>query len=220
MRYRTLLGRDLALAAALGAVPSDFGAEFGGHHGSFGTDVSPYGDDYGDDYGTDDMAGDFGAPAQSAAIAQYNARRSVSQHRNRVLNPNAGSHIDVERYTLQLSETIVLGTATAAFTQLTNRPTTRFRPQVMTANAPAPGIAYFTGIQVSNVNTLVGTGGVDAFTFSALAWGRATDLPTLSPAIPVIVSGFTTTFIPPGYAAGNYLFSVSFIGPSALVAGG
>jgi hypothetical protein len=220
MRFPTLLRRDPALAAAVGAVPSDFGTEGGFGGGRFGTDVGPYGeDDYGDDY---DMAGDFGAaaPAQRAAIQQYHAKQAVSHRRHAVLNPNAGSMIDVERYCLNLSETVVLGTATAAFTQLVNRPTTKFRPQLMTTNAPAPGFAYITQIQLANVNALVGTGGVDAFTFSAMAWGRNMDLPTLTPAIPVVVGGFTTTFVPPGYAAGNYLFSVSFIGPSALVAGG
>ncbi len=223
MRFPTLLKRDAALAAFVGAVPSDFGTESGfgsshHYHGDFGTDPGPYGDDYGDD----DYGGDFGAaaPAQRAAIQQYHSRQAVSHQRNRVLNPNQGSMVDVERYCLNLSETIVLGTATAAFTQLTNRPTTKFRPQMMTANAPAPGLAYFTQVQLANVNALVGTGGVDAFTFSAGAWGRNMDLPTLTPAIPVIVGGFSTAFIPPGYAAGNYLFSVSFIGPSALVAGG
>lgn len=243
MRAQQLMGRDVALACLVGAYGdgasdfgvggvSDFGDEFGDD--DFGDDDfgdDDFGDDdFGDDDFAGDFAGDFGAarkrrrrrrPAGGAkALSAWNRMKQRTASRAAILNPNKGSHIDVERYSFTVSEAITLGTA-LTFTSLTNTPDTRFRPQRMTCNAPTPMFAYLSNIKVSNVNATVGTGQEDAYNYNPNAVGQMLDLPTLEPSNRVTVLGNYTGFTPPGFVNGSaQFFSINFKGPSTIVGGG
>jgi hypothetical protein len=222
--------RDPALAALLGALPgsnfgteSDFGAEFGD---DVGDDM---GDDMGDDYGAefgDDYGAEFGAaaltkPSPQAALAAWRAlraKRGMTQHRGRLLEPNKGSAVKVERYAFTISQAITLGVATA-FTTLTGQPDTTIRPQRVTMNAPTPMFAFIQEIKVANVSVTVGSGLEDAFNYNANGVGASLDMPTLSPANRATVLGAYTGFVPPGFVGGTPVnFSVSFRGPASIVA--
>lgn len=226
MNGRTLVNRDPALAALMGAnANADFGIE-----GEFS-----FGDDYGDDVGFGDEMG-FGAaahahavhhavpkPTASQAIAAYHAHHAQKAHgkaRQRLLDPNGGSDVKIERYSFSLSDTAILGTASAMSSALSGAPDTDFRPQIVTMNAPFPGFAFIQNIKVANVSVTVGPGLEDAYNYSAASWGRSLDMPTLTPANRATVSGSYTAFVPPGYVQGSsYTFGVNFKGP-ALLAGG
>lgn len=225
MFQKQLVRRDPALAALMGAIAGgDFGGEFG-----FG-DESDYGsDDFGDDFGDDDGFG-FGAapavrkPTPQQALAAWRAtmaRRSNNNRRVAKLDPNMHATTKVERYSFTLAQDVVLGTATA-FTgaAMSGAPDTTFRPQVITANVPMPGFAYTSGIRMANVNVTVGSGSEDLFNYSAYAWGRSLDMPTLTPANRATVTGTTTTVTPPGFlVAATFTLSVNFKGPSLLAGG-
>jgi hypothetical protein len=241
MRAKQLVGRDMALACLVGALgtgssdfgasgSSDFGDEFGDDFGDddFGDD--DFGDDdFGDDF-AGDFAGDFGAAKQkkrraaagaggARALQAWNQMKRKTQQRGSILNPNKGSHIDVERYSFTVSEAIVLGTA-LTFTALSGTPDTRFRPQRVTCNAPTPMFAYLSSIKASNVNATVGTGQEDAYNYNPNAVGSTLDLPTLEPSNRVTVLGNYTGFTPPGFVNGSdQFFSVNFKGPSTIVGG-
>lgn len=241
MNDRQLAMRDPAMAALLGVVAlggSDFGSEM-----AFDPNCFAPGDesdsDYGSDFGSSGFAfeGDFGhfgddfgaakakiavpKPTAQQALAlwqkQY-AKMAKTASRKAVLNPNAGSDVDIERYSMQTSETFVFGTA-KTFTDLTTRPTVDFRPQVVTANAPSPMFAFMSAILVANVNVFVGQGEEDAFNYNANGWGKQLDMPTLTPAIPFTVNARYTGFTPPGFVGGTTnTFGVSVKGPASIVA--
>ena len=219
--------RDPALAALLGVVAvkdnSDFGGDFGADFGDDDMGDDDMGDD---DYGSDDDLGaDFGAavvrrPSQAALVKlarQRKAALSKGAARNRLLNPNAGSALKVEKYAFTISQAITLGTA-AAFTTLTGQPDTTIRPQRVSMNAPTPMYAFVQEIKVANVSVTIGTGLEDAFNYNANGVGQQLDMPTLSPANKATVLGSYTGYIPPGFvgATATY-FSVSFRGPSTIV---
>jgi hypothetical protein len=137
-----------------------------------------------------------------------------------ILQPNEGSEIDVERYTFQISQAIVIGTALAAFTTMTDRPATRFRPQRVTSNAPTPFFVFLTEIAVANVRVTVGSGVLDAYNLNPNAVGQALDLPTLSPANPLSVQGNYTGFVPPGVSEDlATFFTITATGPSTMAGG-
>jgi hypothetical protein len=237
---RQLAMRDPALAAMVGAFSgSTFGAEFADEFGDedddygaefaaeFAEDDDDFGDD--DDYGYDD---DFGAPpklgrgrgrgpsraAMMRAWKRKMSSRRRSQRRNRILEPNKGSSIKVEKYTFTISEAIELGTA-STFTNLTGQPDTTIRPQRVTMNAPSPLYVFIQEIKVANVSVSVGSGVEDAFNYSAQGVGQSLDMPTLSPANRATVFGQYTGFVPPGFVGGtDSFFTVSFKGPSSIVA--
>jgi len=230
MKQRQLVVRDTALAALMGGLA---GGDFGGEFGGFGADDDDMGDDYGDDYGEDDdVGGDFGAAArrrvvrrptaQAAAAAHKKLSLQRARHNNRVakLDPNMGSPTKIERYSFSLSQDMVLGTATAFNTNMSGTPDTKFRPQVITINAPAPGFALISNIKMANVNVTVGPGSEDAFNYASQGWGRSLDMPTLTPSNRATVSGSYTGYVPPGYvAAATFTLSVNFKGPSLLAGG-
>lgn len=216
--------RDPALAALLGVVAlagshgSDFGADFGSDFG----DDDDMGDD--DDYGDedDDYGADFGAAprvSQSALVKlarQRQASLARANKRKRLINPNAGSALKIEKYAFTISQAITLGTA-AAFTTLTGQPDTTIRPQRVSMNAPTPMYAFVQEIKVANVSVTIGTGLEDAYNYNANGVGQQLDMPTLSPANKATVLGSYTGYIPPGFvgATATY-FSVSFRGPSTI----
>jgi hypothetical protein len=213
----------MALAAFMGVVggQSDFGGDFGGDFGDdfdgdFGADFGDFGT-FGDDYG-------FGADAPAAAPIQvakavsfYKKAAAAHAHgmtRKRLLNPNEGSSVKIERYAFNLSTTLTLG---VVFTlNITGQPDYEIRPQRVIMNAPAPGFVVINEIKMANVSVTSG-GSEDAFGYSAQAQGSELDMPTLTPANRATVLGGYTGFVPPGYVGGNaFLFSASFRGPANL----
>jgi hypothetical protein len=229
---KQLAMRDPALAAFTGAISgSDFGSNAG-----FGDEYG-YGEDGDDELGFGDDAGyGFGAaaahpvvaramtrrPTQQQAAAAWqklNVKHAIGKSRAMKLDPNADSSIKVERYSFSLADALVIGTASTLTSNMSQSPSTAFRPQVMTANVPAPGFVLATGIAVANVLVAVG-GTTDLWNYSAGAWGRDLDLPTLDPSQKLSITGSYTGFIPPGYlAAAAFTLSVSFNGPAVLAGG-
>lgn len=229
MKQRQLVMRDPALAALMGGiVGGDFGGEFGFGFGDDDMGDDDMGDDdYGDD---DDVGDDFGGravrrrrPTPAAALAAHKKLQlRKMQHMRRVvkLDPNMGSPTKIERYSFSLSQAFTLGTAAAFDTNMSGTPDTKFRPQVITINAPAPGFALISNIKMANVNVTVGPGSEDAFNYAGPSWGRSLDMPTLTPSNRATVSGSYTGYVPPGYvAAASFTLSVNFKGPSLLAGG-
>jgi hypothetical protein len=205
--------RDPAMASILGVVGQD---DFGGEYGDF------------DDFGLDDEAFgfEFGADApaggaMSAAQVQSLVRKAVqgeqiTASRTRLISPNKGSNIKIQRYSFNLNAALVLGTA-GAFSG-TSAPDTELRPQRITMNAPSYGFATIENLKVANVSVIVG-GVADAFQYNPNAVGQSLDLPTLSPANRATVSGTYSGYVPPGFvAAAPYTFCVSLTGPATIVA--
>lgn len=226
---RHLAMRDPALAAAVGAISgADFGSEGFGDEENFGVDCSPFG--FGDD-GIYPFAGDFGAnamvpakPTASQAMAAWQKQKVRAQRglsRVSKLDPNMMSDVDVERYSFTLSDDFTLGTAATLGAAFLSAPDTDFRPQVITANAPAPGFAYMSSLKMANVDVTVGPGEEDLFGLSGPSWGRTMDMPTLTPSNRARVQGRVTTFVPPGYTpTATYTLSINFKGPAKLAGGG
>lgn len=226
---RQLAMRDPAMLAQMGVI-GGVGMNFG--HESRRSRQATFGQDYGfgSDYafGADDQmmavmtapsAAAVPAPTKQQALGAWAAMHQQAQHtstRERLIEPNKGSLAKIQKYWMGMTQSVVLGTATAL--SLSQNPTTNFRPSRFTCNAPAPGFASLTALQISNVNSAIG-GGIDAFDFNANAVDQELDLPTISPAIRVSVTGTTTTFVPPGYVNGaSYLFSASLKGYATMVA--
>lgn len=195
--YRDLAMRDAASAVAFGiAEPSDFGAEFGTEFGvQFGADGP--------------------TPAQ---LQQLWAQQSRTSQRELVLEPNKDSSAKIQRYTFGVSQTLTLETA-SAFSNVGIQPETYIRPQRVTTNAPCPAFVTLGSIKVANVGVIVG-GEIDAFDLAAQAQDAHLDVPTLSPANRVNVSGAYSGLLPSGgyKSATSYKFTVSFKGPASMVA--
>jgi hypothetical protein len=237
LNSRALAGRDPALAALMGVIAGgDFGVEQQRSNASpFAAEFS-FGDDYGTDFapGFGDEMG-FGASTHPAvhhsapkptahqalaAHAHLHMKKSIGKKRAMLLDPNADSDTKIERYSFSLSQDFTLGTTALFNTNMTGTPDTKFRPQIITINAPCPGFAYITNIKMANVNVTVGPGVEDAYNFNANGWGRSMDMPTLTPSNRATVGGTYTGFIPPGYVQGNtYTVSANFKGPSLLAGG-
>lgn len=205
---RTLAMRDPARAAALGAIDGDdFGVEFG--------DDIEFG--YADAWGAE--AAMVPAPTKDqalAAFAQQHQMRARTAKRASLLEPNAGSAKKIERYAMSLSQALTLGTAVAI--SMSQNPDTNIRPSRAVSNAPQPGFVTLDNIKAANVSALIG-GTADAFTFSALAVGTTLDLPTLSPANRLSVTGNYTGFVPPGYVSGvAFTFCMTFTGYASVIA--
>ena len=216
---KALALRDPALAVLMGAIDgSDFGIESGS---DFGTEDDEYfGYEFGTDYGADAPgAAMVAAPPPHVAAALWHKhvqKTSNTDRRRRMLEPNSGSDIKVERYGFSINQTLVLGVAAAIVAS--GQPDTNIRPQRVSMNAPSPGFATISEIKVANVSVTVG-GIADAFEYNANGVGQSLDLPTLSPANRATVLGNYTGFVPPGFVGGaSYLFAISFKGPASIVA--
>ncbi|MGH9966568.1 MAG: hypothetical protein ACREBG_01875 [Pyrinomonadaceae bacterium] len=225
MNAYQLAMRDPAAAAIFGLMPNggaDFGSEYSGAESTFGDD---FGDDMGDDYGAefgDDYGAEFGAAPKPTPQAlahvwrKHNMQKAHTNRRERLLEPNKGSEVKIERYSFSTSQALVLGVASALV--MTNQPDTSIRPQRVTMNAPSPGFVTITEIKVANVSVTVG-GVEDAFGYAAVAVGVGLDMPTLSPANRATVLGNYTGFVPPGFVGGAaFLFVANFKGPASIVA--
>lgn len=206
-KARDLAMRDPALAALMGAVSagSDFGVEFGDD------------DDYGFDFGADAVP--MAAPSPQKlmeAWQKHSLDQVTTRQRVRLLEPNKGSRVKVERYAFYINAALVLGTPSAI--DASGNPDCDIRPQRVTCNAPSYGFVTLSNIKVANVSVLIG-GTADAFDFNANGVGQSLDLPTLSPANRASAQGNYTGFTPPGFAAGSaYSFCVGFKGPASMVA--
>jgi len=193
---------------------SDYGADFG-------SSFSPMGADFD---GEDDIGADFGAAAHPSAaqlVALHKKQVSMArktQKRRSLLEPNAGSHIKVERYSFGLSQQITLGTP--ANISMNSAPSVDLRPQRVTTNVPGPNFVYLSLIQVANVVITVGQGNFeDASDYANVAVGTMLDLPTLSPQNRATIAGNYFGFLPPAYINGaTSFFCLSFKGWAEIVA--
>ncbi len=228
---RQLAMRDPALAALMGAVgnnSSDFGTE---DSNEFDAD---FGVEFGDDYGVEfagypNFAADpvgaatdhpFAPQNQAQTLAMWNQARqeaAMTASRARILEPNKGSKVKIERYAFSVNANLVLGTASPGFTA-SGQPDTNIRPQRVTMNAPGYGFVQVTEIKVANVSVTVG-GIDDAYNYNANGVGQSLDMPTLSPSNRATVAGNYTGYVPPGFVGGTaYLFVASFKGPASVIA--
>jgi hypothetical protein len=194
---RMLAARDAALAAVMGALPSDFGN---------------------DSWGQDDWGAD--PPTAENQMKAWQEKQATKARENK-LYPNRGSETKVERYCFAINQDIVLGVAQAlgGGTNLTGKPETEFRPQRVTLNAPEVGFITLDNLKVANVGVIVG-GTIDGFDFSAGGQDQALDLPTLRTSNEVKADGAYTGTVPgtlvPGAA---FKISLSFKGPSTMAGG-
>lgn len=198
--------RDPALAAILGvdANRADFGVQFGDESfgAEFGEDPQP-------------TQAEMAKAWQGHIKASRDAARS--EQRGRLLEPNRGSSVKIEKYAFAMSDSCVLGTAKAVLA-LSGNPATDFRPQRLIVNAPAPGFALISAISVANVKVSVG-GTEDAWGYNANAVDSDLDMPTLSPANRAVIDASYTGYTPAGYvAAAAFLITASFRGPASIVA--
>jgi len=225
--------RDPSEAALIGALAGegDFGSEFGDDFGAddFG------GDDFGaDDFGMDDFGAEVPKNAAEARQLAAKAQSAISQARSvaskakaavakagrraDLLNPNQGSSVKVERYYMSLTAASVPVFGAASVVLFSDTPKVRIRPQRIVCNAPAAGVATISDIQVANVSVAIGNGPTDAFVFSPLAVGTATDLPNIDPSQRITVSTNWTTYTPPGYSPGaSFPLTLTLIGPALMV---
>jgi len=211
--------RDPARAALMGvggALGADFGEDWDDDMGA------DFGDDEDDDYGAD-----FGAAAAAARppssqqlqrmwhAAQI--KRMRASKRVRLLDPNRGSGLKVERYILSLSQALVVGVA--ALVNMQSTPDCSFRPQRFSVIVPTPQFVLLNQVKMANVEIIIGSGLVDAFQFNANGVGQAMDMPTLTPANRATVAGNYTGFTGGFPAQFAYQLTASFIGPSSLAGG-
>jgi hypothetical protein len=222
--------RDPALAALLGALPSDFG------HDSVGAaDGANFGGGFGGGFGYDEMGADpdptvappppmpqgmtVPRPTASAMMnlwQSHHATQAYTQQRAQLLDPNANSTINVERYSFVLNQIVVLGTPVVL--NMSGAPDFKLRPQRVTMNAPTPGFCTIAEIKVANVSVTSGASD-DAVNYSAIGVGQHMDMPTLSPQNKATVLGNYTGFAPAPFAGGaSFTFVVAFKGPSRMVA--
>lgn len=214
MRGSSLVKRDPALAILMGAIggsyegDADFGVDFGD---DMGVD---FGDDVAGDFG-DDMGADFGA---HRSIQKFHRHAAAAHHTKRVLalDPNRGSSRKIEGYLFTMSQVLTFGTAAAI--SMTNQPDVTIRPQRALFNVGAYGLAYISEIKVANVSAIVGgSSSTDAAFLSGTGVGVKLDLPTLTPANRLSITGNWTTYVPPGYvAAASYTLVFSAIGPAEM----
>lgn len=217
--------RDPALAATMGAFR---GAGFGterraprtlAHRPQFGVEFGDEDLDIGVEFGLAAPAAPGGMPSTQqlhALWAAHQQQRGLAARRGRMLEPNKGSSVKVERYNFNVNQAITFGAPAALFLQ--GQPATNFRPQRVSCNAPMENFAYLVQIQVSNVNAIIG-GQADAYQFNANGQGQELDLPTLTPAIRAVVSGAYTGATPAGFLPGFVAqFIVGMNGPATVYA--
>ena len=223
MNYDDIAMRDLADASLMGAVDDDFGVE-----GDFEPDQFGSEDDFGVEFGEEDIFG-VAAPQASAAMVNHpdpRVRKILHHHlrrgelresRLRLLEPNRGSELKVERYTFGIQTSITLSVS-GAITPVSNSPDVNFRPQRVTMNVPSPGFILVTDARVANVSFVVG-GSIDAWQFNANAVGESLDVPTLTPANRATWTGSYTGLVPtPLSGSGSYTVIMAFTGPASIVA--
>ena len=161
------------------------------------------------------------SPEMRRAMWEYRQRRAHTQRHRRLLNPNEGSDIKLERYSFSLfnmnNTDLVIGTPGIEI-NYSGQPDVRIRPERILMNAPSPGFATIQDIKVANVSATVG-GNSDAFEYSPLAVGTALNIPTISSSTRATVLGVYSGFVPPGFTPGaTYPFTVTFQGIAEMTA--
>ena len=240
MNARSLAGRDAAVAALVGALPSDFGHE--ATFGNFGAQFGHFGA-----FGADDALAGLGvaAPAAAAAtailanprdprhplnpanqanmIAMWQQKIAVDSDRAArmsIIDPNANSDLKIMRYSFSASTALVLGTTSVFPSTFAQNPQVAIRPQRVMINAPQVNFGLITDIKVANVSVLVG-GTADAFEYNANGVGASLDLPLIGPQNTVTVVGSYSGFTPAGFTAGAaFTLIASFKGPATITPGG
>lgn len=228
--------RDPALAAALGILggpTSNYGVDMGAEMG-YGADAG-YGADMGFDGGFDGEVG-YGADAAMAPVAaahlknphhpahahrtqailhSHYAKNARTASRDRLINPNKGSSIQIQRYDFSLQQSLTMGTAAAIL--MTVQPAVTLRPQRGTFNAPQLGWATISAILVGNVNGMAGQA-TDAGIYGPTSVGVSLDLPSINPSNRLQVNGTYSGLVSPGYPANfSYPFTASFQCPATTV---
>lgn len=207
-----LVSRDPAKASFMGALPADFGSDRPRQRGAdFG------GIDFGYEFGDDHPQSAAIMPSRQEALQGWHAHQQMKQktdQRARLLEPNRGSAVRVERYGFSVSTDLTLGTASSI--NVNNNPNTNIRPSRVSCNVPCPGMVTLSNISVGNVNVLVG-GDFDAYDFNPNGVDQELDLPTLTPANRATVTGSYGGLIPSGYvAAATFKFITSFKGWASM----
>ena len=147
-------------------------------------------------------------------LARMHAR---TQERRELIEPNAGSGIDVGRLMFPISQNIPLLGAPSVFVNFYGQPDTTIKPERIAMNAPVYGFVLVQDVKVKNVSAIIGNQ-TDAAFFSGTAVGMHVSLPKLTPSNKLTVYAAYTGAVPPGYAIGAYPFVVQAIGP-AIVTG-
>ena len=211
-----------------------YGTETGGSHHphnapNMAAEFAGYGDPYtfGFEFGADDPSAGISVahpahplhtdnPRLQAIVAQHLSEAKATAGRVRLLEPNGGSKVKVERYRFSLNQNVNVGTA-ANFT-LSGAPDFNLRPQRVMTNVSVPGFILISEGKVANVSFTSG-GSMDAWELNALAVDSMLDIPTLSPANKATILMNSTTFIPSGFTNTSvYTFVTSFIGWSTIAA--
>ncbi len=204
MNARNLAMRDPALAALVGI---ETGADFGMD--------APYPGDFNGDFGYD-----FGAePTPQEALELWRKQQGqVATGRAAYLKPNAGYAEKIQRYAFTIAPAANPAFGVAAALLMQGNPRVTIRPQRVVSNVPAPGLATFATLEIANVNAFVGAGATDGFVFNANGTGVSLDLPTITPAYPVSVTGAWLALVPAGYVQGAaFPISMTFLGPADMV---
>ena len=221
--------RDPAMAALMGATPSDFGDEYGAE---FGDEGAEFGDE-GAEFGSTAMFAGHSKhpkhkhghhqlhPEHQALLEREHHRKMRTHKREMLLEPNKGSSVKIEGYDFSLPQqfpsTITFGTP--AGMSATLQPSVTIRPVKMFTNAPSPFFCTLNTVQVANVSALVG-GISDAFAYNMGSNnGSLSNLPTLSPSNRASWSGTYTGATPTGFPLAFVgTFILTFQGPATIVA--
>jgi hypothetical protein len=206
---RVLAAREPAIAALVGADGDDFGSD-----ATFGSDWDDMGYDFGYSFAADaPAAASLPAAAVQGIVRQHLETRAVTRQRERLIQPNKGSAVNIEGYEFAVNSALVLGAA-AAFSD-SNSPDVNLRTNRLTSNAPSVGFAQYTDIKVANVSAIVG-GSVDAFSYSPLSNGHQMSLPLLTPSNRARVTGNYSGLPIAGLAI--YSMTTGFSGPATMAA--
>ncbi len=164
------------------------------------------------------FGGDFGddAPTPANQMKAWQEKQATKQ-REALLYPNRGSSAKIQRYCFAINYGLQVGTPDASLVA-TGKPETEFRPQRITANVPSVGFIMIESLKVANVGVIVG-GEVDAFDFSANGSDQELDVPTLTPANEVKVTGEYTGIDSTLTNGDDFLFCLSFKGPATMAGG-
>ena len=214
-------GGGRALSADFGVEPVHFGVLGHGRHrpqfGEDGTGLAPAQLAAAGMVGPSHPAHPMNPVNQAEMIGLWNDAKLAQNdtaRRRRIINPNEGSEIKINRYSFSLSTVLTLA-APSTFT-ISGAPTTNLRPERVTMNVPIPGMLIISAMAVANVG--VSSGLFDAFENNPNGVDQAYDMPTLTPSNSATVSGAYTGEFPATLLLPTYTFVVTFKGPATITA--
>jgi hypothetical protein len=215
--------RDPAMAALVGIIP------MGNEDETFGADTATFGADEDEDEDDDDWGAEFGAVTAKMVVKQpaptakevakvwskHSQGATLAMRRELLLDPNKGSNLKVDDYSLDMDDTVTLGTSKSL--SLSDSPSVYIRPMQLLTNAPVPGFVLIDEIKVANSSVTIGAGRTDAYNFSAQSNANKLSMPLIPPQTRVIIKGNYTGLTPSGYTATQpYVFTASFRGPGTV----